>query len=148
MTQVVSHEEASYPLAWQAFLTGMVDALIYSRSQIWTGFQTGNMVQFSQNIAQFMLPGAERFPLLTLERAISILAFVLGSLVGSLGGRRWGDRVRGWQVTTALVQSVTLWGAAGILLSRPEAEQPSFRYWPGIIALVSRPSPLAMRGAC
>ena len=50
MSQVVSHEEASYPLAWQAFLTGMVDALIYSRSQVWTGFQTGNMVQFSQNM--------------------------------------------------------------------------------------------------
>ena len=50
LQQDVSHDEASVPLAWQALLTGMVDALIYSRSQVWTGFQTGNMVQFSQNM--------------------------------------------------------------------------------------------------
>lgn len=41
LAQVVSHEEATIPLAWQALNTGLVDALIYSKSQIWTGFQTG-----------------------------------------------------------------------------------------------------------
>lgn len=39
--ETLTHDEATYPLAWQALLTGMVDALIYSRSAIWTGFQTG-----------------------------------------------------------------------------------------------------------
>lgn len=41
MGNVISHEEATIPLAWQALNTGLVDALIYSKSQIWTGFQTG-----------------------------------------------------------------------------------------------------------
>ena len=86
--------------------------------------------------AQFMLPGAPRSPLLTTERIISIVAFLLGSFVGAKGGRRFGDRVRAWQMGTAVLQSLALWGAAGILLSRPEAEEPSFQYWPGIIALV------------
>lgn len=40
-SETVTHEEASIPLAWQALLTGLVDALIYGRSSIWTGFQTG-----------------------------------------------------------------------------------------------------------
>ncbi|CEH17262.1 hypothetical protein PANT_22c00308 [Ceraceosorus bombacis] len=135
--QAISHDAASVPLAWMALLTGMVDALVYSRSQVWTGFQTGNMVQFSQNIAQWMLPQAEKFPLLTLERVLSILSFLLGSFLGALGGRRFGDRRRAWQVTTALIQSISLWGAAGILLSRPEDEAPSFRYYPGVIVLTA-----------
>ncbi|PWN45308.1 hypothetical protein IE81DRAFT_364318 [Ceraceosorus guamensis] len=137
LNQQISHDAASVPLAWMALLTGMVDALVYSRSQVWTGFQTGNMVQFSQNIAQWMLPQAEKFPLLTLERVLSILSFLLGSFLGALGGRRFGDRRRAWQVTTALIQSISLWGAAGILLSRPEDEAPSFRYYPGVIVLTA-----------
>lgn len=93
-------------------------------------------MQFSQNIAQYMLPNADRHPLLTLERALSIIAFILGSLVGALGGRRWGDRNRAWLMATSFIQSLTLFGAAGILLSRPEEEPPSFHYWPGTIVLV------------
>lgn len=44
-SDTISHEDATIPLAWQALLTGLVDALIYSRSQIWTGFQTGEQGQ-------------------------------------------------------------------------------------------------------
>lgn len=84
-----------------------------------------------------MLPGVERYPLLTLERALSVISFILGSFVGALGGRRWGDRNRSWLIATSLLQSFTLFGAAGILLSRPEDEAPSFTYWPGTIVLVS-----------
>lgn len=39
--ETISHDEATIPLAWQALLTGLVDGLIYGRSMIWTGFQTG-----------------------------------------------------------------------------------------------------------
>jgi len=41
MSETVTHEEATIPLAWQALLTGLVDALLYGKSTIWTGFQTG-----------------------------------------------------------------------------------------------------------
>ncbi len=84
----IDHTAANVPLAWQAFLTGMVDMLLYSRSQVWLGFQTGNMVQFSSNIAQFIIPGVERQPLLTLLRILSVIGFFLGSLVGFQLGRR------------------------------------------------------------
>ncbi|SYW77907.1 related to 2-Nitropropane dioxygenase [Ustilago bromivora] len=77
----IDHGAANVPLAWQAFLTGMVDMLLYSRSQVWLAFQTGNMVQFSSNIAQFIIPGAEQFPLLTLLRILSVVGF-LGSFIG------------------------------------------------------------------
>lgn len=98
---------------------------------------TGNMVQFSQNIAQYMLPNAERFPLLTLERAMSVISFIIGSFVGGLLGNRFGHSTRRWVTLSALLQSFLLFGAAGILLSRPEAESPSFHYWPPIIVLTS-----------
>ncbi|SPC67318.1 related to 2-Nitropropane dioxygenase [Ustilago sp. UG-2017b] len=78
----IDHGVANVPLAWQAFLTGMVDMLLYSRSQVWLAFQTGNMVQFSSNIAQFIIPGAEQFPLLTLLRILSVVGFFLGSFIG------------------------------------------------------------------
>lgn len=136
-TDSISHEDSTIPLAWQALLTGLVDALIYSRSQIWTGFQTGNMVQFSQNIAQFILPNAERFPLLTLERSLSVSSFIFGSFLGGKLGDHFGHSKRGWVAFSAFLQSCLLFGAAGILLSRPENETPTFQFWPPIIVLTS-----------
>jgi hypothetical protein len=40
-SETINHEDATIPLAWQALLTGLVDALLYTRGTIWTGFQTG-----------------------------------------------------------------------------------------------------------
>jgi len=39
--ETINHEDATIPLAWQALLTGLIDALLYTRGTIWTGFQTG-----------------------------------------------------------------------------------------------------------
>ncbi|MCO5565447.1 hypothetical protein L7F22_019120 [Adiantum nelumboides] len=136
-TDTISHEDSTIPLAWQALLTGLVDALIYSRSQIWTGFQTGNMVQFSQNIAQYMLPNAERFPLLTLERSLSVSSFIFGSFLGGKLGNHFGHSKRGWVAFSAFLQSCLLFGASAILLARPEDDIPSFHYWPPIIVMTS-----------
>ena len=136
-TDLISHEDSTIPLAWQALLTGLVDALIYSRSQIWTGFQTGNMVQFSQNIAQYILPNAERFPLLTLERSLSVSSFICGSFIGGKLGDRFGHSKRGWVAFSAFLQSCLLFGASAILLARPEDDQPSFQFWPPIIVMTS-----------
>lgn len=94
-------------------------------------------MQFSQNIAQYMLPQAEKNPLLTLERALSVLSFFLGSYLGAKGGSRYGDKKRGWQACSAVIQSIFLFGASAILLSRPEDEAPTFRYWPGVIIMTA-----------
>ncbi|PWN32206.1 uncharacterized protein FA14DRAFT_150510 [Meira miltonrushii] len=136
-TDSISHEDSTIPLAWQALLTGLVDALIYSRSQIWTGFQTGNMVQFSQNIAQFILPNAEKFPLLTLERSLSVSSFICGSFLGGKLGDRFGHSKRGWVAFSAFIQSCLLFGAAIMLLCKPEDMLPTIHYWPPIIVMTS-----------
>ncbi|GAK63863.1 2-nitropropane dioxygenase [Moesziomyces antarcticus] len=133
----IDHTAANVPLAWQAFLTGMVDMLLYSRSQVWLGFQTGNMVQFSSNIAQFIIPGVERQPLLTLLRILSVIGFFLGSLVGFQLGRRIGHQKRSWLILSSVIQSAFLFSGAGILLSRPKNELPSFDWYPGVIVLVA-----------
>ena len=135
LNEHVEHQNCLVPLAWQSFLTGLLDLLLYSRSQVWVGFQTGNMVQFSGNIAQFMLPHNENYPLMTLERVLSVVAFFLGSFSGSFGGRYFGTRTRKWLFISSILQSLLLWGAAGILLSRPEDEMPTFNYYPAVITL-------------
>lgn len=133
----IEHSAASIPLLWQVFITGLVDMLLYSRSTVWLGFQTGNMVQFSSNVAQYIIPGSEHFPLLTLLRSLSVVGFFLGSIFGFQLGRKYGHQKRNWLVLSSLLQSAFLWGAAGILLSRPKAEEPTFEYYPGIIVLVA-----------
>lgn len=133
----IDHGAANVPLAWQAFLTGMVDMLLYSRSSVWLGFQTGNMVQFSSNIAQFIIPGAERQPLLTLLRILSVIGFFLGSYVGFHLGRRVGHQKRSWLILSSMIQSAFLFGGTGILLSRPKHEMPTFEWYPGVIVLVA-----------
>jgi hypothetical protein len=57
--------------------------------------------------------------------------------LGSKGGQRWGDKKRGWQVSSAVIQSIFLFGASAILLSRPEEEPPDFQYWPGVIIMTA-----------
>ena len=133
----IDHGAANVPLAWQAFLTGMVDMLLYSRSSVWLGFQTGNMVQFSSNIAQFIIPGAERQPLLTLLRILSVIGFFMGSFFGFHLGRRVGHQKRSWLMLSSIIQSAFLFGGAGILLSRPKNEMPTFEWYPGVIVLVA-----------
>ena len=133
----IDHASAALPLAWQAFLTGMVDMLLYSRSAVWLGFQTGNMVQFSSNIAQFIIPGAETQPLLTLLRILSVIGFFIGSFTGFQLGRRVGHSKRSWLIISSMIQSAFLFGAAGILLSRPPDELPTFEWYPGVIVLVA-----------
>lgn len=91
------------------------------------------MVQFSQNIAQYMLPDAERYPLETLERAVSVTSFIFGSFIGATIGQKFGHQTRGWVSFSAFLQSLMLWGAAAILLALPDDVQPSFQYWPPII---------------
>lgn len=93
------------------------------------------MVQFSGNIAQYMLPDSERQPLLTLERVLSIVSFFLGSFVASIGAKYCGDRTRKWLFLNSVLQSCLLWGAAAILLTRPEDEMPTFDYFPAILTL-------------
>ncbi len=133
----IDHGAANVPLAWQAFLTGMIDMLLYSRSSVWLGFQTGNMVQFSSNIAQFIIPGVEQQPLLTLLRILSVVGFFIGSFVGFQLGRRIGHQRRSWLILSSMIQSAFLFGGAGILLSRPKNEQPTFEWYPGVIVLVA-----------
>ncbi|KAN0066528.1 hypothetical protein ACQY0O_000622 [Thecaphora frezii] len=135
MDDAIDQAEATVPLAWQAFLTGMVDMLLYSRTSVWLGFQTGNMVQISGNIAQYMFPQAQKNGLQTLLRGLSIMSFVTGSFIGYQAGQRLGHNKRRWMFLSSLIQSALLFGSAGILLSQPEHMQPSYQYYPAIIVL-------------
>jgi hypothetical protein len=53
-SETINHEDATIPLAWQALLTGLVDALLYTRGLIWTGFQTGMCHSFGLNFFELI----------------------------------------------------------------------------------------------
>jgi len=87
--------------------------------------------------AQFMLPNAETKPLQTLERVVVITSFFLGSFFGNTIGNKLGHRSRSYLVLTTMIQAALVFGASGIMLSRPESEEPTFQYWPAIMMFVS-----------
>jgi uncharacterized membrane protein YoaK (UPF0700 family) len=89
--------------------------------------------------AQYILPqaSAQRDALRTTERAAAIFAFVLGSFLAARIASRIGERKRAWLVLSSFLQSVLLWAAAGLALSRPKDEEPSFRFFPAIFFCTS-----------
>lgn len=137
--ETITADTSTLPLAWLSLLTGLVDGAVYNHYQVWVGFQTGNIVQFSMNIAQFIYPWSPaRYPLLTLMRALSFTSFFLASFLGARVGK-WcnGEKKRWFLMMHALVQGVVLFAASGILFSRPNSEVPSWEYAPGVIVLVA-----------
>ncbi|CAO1624624.1 unnamed protein product [Parajaminaea phylloscopi] len=147
--ETVAHEEALLALAWMSLLTGLIDGLTYSRTSVWVGFQTGNIVTFSLGVADFIYPWAPIKPrLLTLLRFCSFGTFFVASFVGNaaLSKRwyrffgvksKWAHSTRMWLVCSSLFQAALLFAAAGILWSRPEDEAPSFQYYPPVMVLIS-----------
>lgn len=135
----IAHDDATIPLTWMALLTGLVDGLIYSRTSVWVGFQTGNIVTFSLGIANFIYPWSTTKPaLLTLLRFLSFASFFVASHLGAIVGRELkAERKRWYLMTQSMLQAVFLFGAAGLLWNRPENEDPSWQFYPPVIVFVA-----------
>lgn len=135
---LITAENATIPLAWMSLLTGLVDGAVYAHFQVWVGFQTGNIVQFSMNIAEFIYPWSpQSYPLLTLMRALSFTSFFLASFLGARVGKKCGEKKRWYLMVSSILQGLILFGASGILFSRPNGEEPTFQYAPAVIVLVA-----------
>lgn len=144
MTSMLSEnivaENATIPLAWLSLLTGLVDGIVYAHFQVWVGFQTGNIVQFSMNIAQYIYPWSPRTDaLLTTTRALSFSSFFLASFLGFHIGKRIGEKKRWFLCLSSIIQGILLFAASGILFSRGNENDliPTFDFAPGVIILVS-----------
>lgn len=134
----ITAENATLPLAWMSLLTGLVDGAVYAHFQVWVGFQTGNIVQFSMNIAEYIYPWSpHQYPLLTLMRALSFTSFFIASFVGARVGKKYGEKKRWYLILHSILQGIVLFAAAGILFSQPNGEEPTFRYGPPVIVLVA-----------
>lgn len=133
----VHKDDAIMPLTWQAFLTGLVDSMIYASAEVWVGFVTGDFVQLSMNLANFIIPHKPHEGLKMLLRGMAIVGFFLGSMVAGRVGKKFGWHSRGWLVLSSVMQCLLLWIAAGIQLSRPKLEQPNWHWWPPTIIMAS-----------
>ncbi|PWN24568.1 hypothetical protein BDZ90DRAFT_100078 [Jaminaea rosea] len=144
MDATLDHTSSLLPLTLLALLTGLIDGLLYSRTSVWIGFQTGNIVQFSMGVASFIYAPYHPVPadegLLTGLRAISFVSFFTASWVGSLAARQGGKgrgRKRWFLIASSVVQALLLFGAAGILWSKQEGEEVTYRWFGPVIMLVA-----------
>lgn len=48
--QELDPSDTTFQLACQAGLTGYIDIVVYAKSNVWSGYITGTMVQFAQNM--------------------------------------------------------------------------------------------------
>jgi uncharacterized membrane protein YoaK (UPF0700 family) len=136
-SETISPEDATVPFAWQALLTGLIDGLLYSRSMVWTGFQTGNLVQTTQGITSLFYKTGDKEPLLVLLRSLSVISFFIGSFIGARVGARWGEKTRGWQTFSAFIQAISLFGAFALLMTRPDDAAIDYQHWPGVIVMTA-----------
>lgn len=88
------------------FATGLVDAVSYlGLGQVFTGFQTGNVV-----LLGFAFAGTDGF---SIEApAVSLVAFLVGSMLGGQLVLQLGNRFRHWFSLALLAESALLAAAA------------------------------------
>lgn len=133
LNEEIHADDAIVPLTWQSLLTGLVDSIVFSVAQTWVGFVTGDFVQFSMNIAQYIIPHSKTDGLGMLLRGMAMSGFFVGNYATGVLGRRMGWHRRNFLVLSALVQSVLIWIAVAIALSRPKFEEPTFHWWPPML---------------
>lgn len=138
----IGTDDAIVPLAWQALLTGLVDSTMYASTSVWVGFITGDFVQFSMGVAQYIIspsgssPHTQRDGLRMLLRGVAICGFFVGSwIAGRLGKGRY--HARSWLIASAIGQSICLWVAAGIQFSRSKWDPVNWHWWPPTVLLAS-----------
>jgi hypothetical protein len=105
------------PIAAYCFMSGFVDAISFSATFVWCGFQTGNFCQLAVAVARLISPGPggppdRSFRLADQQALLSLTTFWMGCLFGRFGKRMgWTNRL--WLFLGTMVQTVLL--AAGAI---------------------------------
>lgn len=107
----IDPQQGSGPLTAFCILTGYIDAISFSATYVWCGFQTGNFCQLALAIARLMAtPKDLHFHLFDQQALCSLLAFNVGAMLGRIGNHM-GVKTRIWLFLGTMMQAVLL--AAG-----------------------------------
>lgn len=105
--------KSTIPLAAFCFMTGFIDAVVFTAVFVWAGFQTGNTVQLSLAIAR-LFSGPQRdlsFHISDQQALCSLLTFNVGAFIGRIGDRM-GPHSRAWLALGTFIQALFTMAAA------------------------------------
>ncbi|OAX42475.1 hypothetical protein K503DRAFT_683225 [Rhizopogon vinicolor AM-OR11-026] len=103
----VDEKRSTLPLAGYRFMTGVINALIFSAIFIWCGSQTGNTIQLALAVAR-LLKGAHNYSLHLVEKQAlcSLVTFAFGVFIGGRVGDRIGCKTRAWLFMGTFIQAL------------------------------------------
>ncbi|KZT68923.1 hypothetical protein DAEQUDRAFT_727349 [Daedalea quercina L-15889] len=108
----VNPSKSTIPLAAFCFMTGYIDAVVFTAIFVWAGFQTGNTVQLSLAIARlFSKPTDHTFHISDQQALCSLLTFNGGAFIGRIGDRM-GPQTRAWLMLGTFIQALFTMAAA------------------------------------
>ncbi|OJA17140.1 hypothetical protein AZE42_05096 [Rhizopogon vesiculosus] len=103
----VDEKRSTLPLAGYCFMTGVINALIFSAFFIWCGSQTGNIIQLALAVAR-LLNGKHDYSLHLVEKQAlcSLVTFAFGVFIGGRVGDRIGCKTRAWLFMGTFIQAL------------------------------------------
>ncbi|KAG1733149.1 hypothetical protein EDB19DRAFT_1911728 [Suillus lakei] len=103
----VDVERSTVPLAAYCFMTGIINALIFSAIFIWCGSQTGNTVQLALAIARLLNWEHDfSFHLVDQQALCSLIAFIFALFLGGRIGDKIGCKTRAWLFLGTFIQAL------------------------------------------
>ncbi|KAG0698892.1 hypothetical protein DFH29DRAFT_1070940 [Suillus ampliporus] len=103
----VDEERSMVPMAGYCFMTGVINALIFSAIFIWCGSQTGNTVQLALSLAHLLNWQRDyTFRLVDQQAFCSLIAFVFALFLGARVGDRIGCKTRAWLFLGTFIQTL------------------------------------------
>ncbi|EEB95625.1 hypothetical protein MPER_05370, partial [Moniliophthora perniciosa FA553] len=100
LTEDIDTKEATVPMAAFCFMTGFVDAISFSATFVWCGFQTGNFIQLAIALARILeLPAADSSQAFNRTQQLalcSLLAFMASATTIGRVGDILGTHKRYW----------------------------------------------------
>ncbi|KAG2127130.1 hypothetical protein DEU56DRAFT_533761 [Suillus clintonianus] len=103
----VDEERSTVPMAAYCFITGVINALIFSAIFIWCGSQTGNSVQLALALARLLSWEHDyTFHLLDQQALCSLISFAFAVFLGGRIGDKIGCKTRAWLFLGTFVQAL------------------------------------------
>ncbi|OAX34255.1 hypothetical protein K503DRAFT_803733 [Rhizopogon vinicolor AM-OR11-026] len=103
----VDAQRSTLPLTGYCFMTGVINAVIFSAIFIWCGSQTGNTIQLPLAVAR-LLNGKHDYSLHLVERQAlcSLVTFMFGVFIGARLGDMMGFKTRAWLFMGTFIQAL------------------------------------------